>query len=182
MLPNCYKVSASAGIYYTHHLSAAESLSDLPFNILEHISFALNSSLFTSIIKGSLTHPMASEKDTPTLGGGTNLEVPSDKASDTARGLDSSQQPSSQSSEHGDSALAEKGINPVDETSPRDIHGVKWALAVISILISTFLFALDNTIVADVQPAIVERFGQVDKLPWLSVAFLVAASGTNLVW
>lgn len=178
MLPNCYKVSACAGIYYAHHLSAVESLSDLPFNIFEHISFALNSSLFIR----SLTHPMASEKDNPTLGGGINLEVPSDKASDTARGLDSSQQPSSQSSEHGDIALNEKGIIPVDETSPRNIHGIKWALAVISILISTFLFALDNTIVADVQPAIVERFGQVDKLPWLSVAFLVAASGTNLVW
>ena len=125
---------------------------------------------------------MASGKDTPTLGEKTMLGVPSEEASDTARGLDSSQQPSSQSSEHGDMALTEKGINPAHETSPRDIHGIKWALAVISILISTFLFALDNTIVADVQPAIVERFGQVDKLPWLSVAFLVAASGTNLVW
>ena len=123
---------------------------------------------------------MASETDNPSLGG--MLGVPSDKVSDTGRGLDSSQQPSSQSSEHGDNALNEKGIIPVDEKSPRDIHGVKWVLAVISILISTFLFALDNTIVADVQPAIVERFGQVDKLPWLSVAFLVAASGTNLVW
>lgn len=111
------------------------------------------------------------------------LEVPSENASDAARGLDSSPQPSSRSSEHGDmSALAEKGLEPMDEKPPRDIHGVKWALAVISILISTFLFALDNTIVADVQPAIVERFGQVNKLPWLSVAFLVAAAGTNLVW
>ena len=125
---------------------------------------------------------MASEKDTPTLVGKTMLGVPSEEASDTARGLDSSQQPSSRSSEHGDMALTEKGINPAHEKPPRDIHGIKWALAVISILISTFLFALDNTIVADVQPAIVERFGQVDKLPWLSVAFLVAASGTNLVW
>lgn len=125
---------------------------------------------------------MATEKDTNTFGEKTTLDVPSEKASDTARGLDSSQQPSSQSSEHGDMALTEKGVNPVDETPPRNIHGIKWALAVISILISTFLFALDNTIVADVQPAIVERFGQVDKLPWLSVAFLVAASGTNLVW
>lgn len=110
------------------------------------------------------------------------LEVPPENASDAARGLESSPQPSLQSSENGDIALAEKGFGPVNEKTPRDIHGIKWALAVLSILISTFLFALDNTIVADVQPAIVERFGQVDKLPWLSVAFLVAASGTNLVW
>ena len=125
---------------------------------------------------------MATEKDTHPLGEKPMLEVPSEKASDTARGLDSSQQPSAQSSEHGDMALTEKGINPLDERPARDIHGIKWTLAVISILISTFLFALDNTIVADVQPAIVERFGQVDKLPWLSVAFLVTAAGTNLVW
>ena len=110
------------------------------------------------------------------------LEVPPENGSHAARGFNSSPQASSQSSEHGDVALAEKGTQPVDEIPPRDIHGIKWALAVISILLSTFLFALDNTIVADIQPAIVERFGQVEKLPWLSVAFLVAASGTNLVW
>ena len=110
------------------------------------------------------------------------LEVPSENPSDAARGLDSSPLASSRSSDHGDIVLAEKGLEPMDEKLPRDIHGVKWALAVISILISTFLFALDNTIVADVQPAIVERFGEVNKLPWLSVAFLVAAAGTNLVW
>lgn len=125
---------------------------------------------------------MATGKIATALGAKPMLEVPPENASDVARGLDSSAQPSSQSSVHGDTALAEKGLEPMDEKPPRDIHGIKWALAVISILISTFLFALDNTIVADVQPAIVERFGQVDKLPWLSVAFLVAAAGTNLVW
>ena len=71
---------------------------------------------------------------------------------------------------------------PEEQPPPRDVHGVKWVLAVISILASTFLFALDNTIVADIQPAIIERFGSVSKLPWLAVAFLVAAAGTNLVW
>ena len=65
---------------------------------------------------------------------------------------------------------------------PRDVHGFAWLLVVLSILSSTFLFALDNTIVADVQPAIVERFGSISKLPWLSVAFLVAAASTNLIW
>ena len=68
------------------------------------------------------------------------------------------------------------------ETAPRNIHGIKWALAVSSVLISTFLFALDNTIVADIQPAIVNDFGEVSKLSWLSVSFLVAAIGTNLFW
>ena len=88
---------------------------------------------------------------------------------------------SSSSSENG--AEAEKGVTPADpEKPPRDIHGIKWGFAVFSVLASTFLFALDNTIVADIQPAIIERFGDVNKLPWLAVAFLVAAAGTNLVW
>ena len=77
----------------------------------------------------------------------------------------------------------EKAVEPAEaQKPPRDVHGIVWALVVVSILSSTFLFALDNTIVADVQPAIVERFGSISKLPWLSVAFLVAAASTNLVW
>ncbi|KAG8533219.1 uncharacterized protein KY384_002002 [Bacidia gigantensis] len=90
---------------------------------------------------------------------------------------------SSKSSENGESRDTEKATGTRGaEKPPRDIHGIKWGLAVFSVLASTFLFALDNTIVADVQPAIVESFGDVSKLPWLSVAFLVAAAGTNLVW
>lgn len=86
-------------------------------------------------------------------------------------------------SNFSDPALAEKAVEPAQEQKPpRDVHGVIWVLVVLSILSSTFLFALDNTIVADVQPAIVERFGSIEKLPWLSVAFLVAAAATNLVW
>ncbi|KAL8715495.1 MAG: hypothetical protein Q9220_000830 [cf. Caloplaca sp. 1 TL-2023] len=86
-------------------------------------------------------------------------------------------------SNNSDPALAEKAEIPAeDQKPPRDVHGFLWILIVLSILSSTFLFALDNTIVADVQPAIVDRFGSISKLPWLSVAFLVAAAGTNLVW
>lgn len=51
-----------------------------------------------------------------------------------------------------------------------------------SILSCVFLFALDNTIVADVQPAIVNEFHDVAMLPWLSVAFLLGAASTLLVW
>lgn len=100
----------------------------------------------------------------------TNLAPPAEKSGP----------PSSFGEEHSD---VEKVSEPVaQEQSPRDVHGIKWALAVFSILISAFIFALDNTIVADIQPAIVDSFGQVSKLSWLSVAFLVAAIGTNLFW
>lgn len=56
-------------------------------------------------------------------------------------------------------------------------------LLVAALLSSAFLFALDNSIVADVQPKIVETFpGSIDKLPWLSVAFALGGASTTLVW
>lgn len=68
------------------------------------------------------------------------------------------------------------------EAPPRDIAGWKWTLVVLSILSSTFLFALDNTIVADIQPAIVLHFNDISNLTWLSVSFLLGAAATNLIW
>lgn len=55
-------------------------------------------------------------------------------------------------------------------------------LIVLTILSSTFLFSLDNTIVADVQSPIVERFGEVGKLSWLGVAFVLSGSATIITW
>lgn len=43
----------------------------------------------------------------------------------------------------------------------------------LAILSSIFLYALDNTITADVIPVIVKHFGGTDKLSWLSVAFMI---------
>lgn len=41
---------------------------------------------------------------------------------------------------------------------------------------------LDNTIVADVQSPIIEKFGEVGKLSWLGVAFVLASSATIITW
>ena len=51
-----------------------------------------------------------------------------------------------------------------------------------SVISCVFLFALDNTIVADVQPAIIKEFGNLQLLPWVSVAFLIGATSTLLAW
>lgn len=48
-------------------------------------------------------------------------------------------------------------------------------------LVGLFLFALDNTIVADVQPAIVDEFHSVDKIQWLATAFFLSATGTDVL-
>lgn len=65
---------------------------------------------------------------------------------------------------------------------PREITGIRWFLVIITILSSVFLFALDNTVAANVQPAIVERFNAVSRLPWISVAYLLGAASVNLFW
>ena len=79
-------------------------------------------------------------------------------------------------------AADEKALPREKSEQVRRITGIRWVLVVASILSSTFLYALDNTVVADVQPKIVDRLGQIQKLPWLSVAFLVACVSTNLIW
>ncbi|PQE31288.1 MFS drug efflux transporter protein [Rutstroemia sp. NJR-2017a WRK4] len=68
------------------------------------------------------------------------------------------------------------------EAPPRDIDGWKWYMTTIAILFSTFLYALDATVVADLQPVIVQEFGKIQDLSWLSVAFLLCATATNLIW
>ncbi|KAI9859630.1 MAG: hypothetical protein M1813_006561 [Trichoglossum hirsutum] len=72
--------------------------------------------------------------------------------------------------------------DPKVEEPPRTVKGFAWALVVIAISSSIFLSALDNTVVADVQPAIVERFADIGKLPWLSVAFLLGTVSTIPIW
>ena len=82
-----------------------------------------------------------------------------------------------------DVALAEKGLKATElPASPRPVKGLLWALVVVAILSSTFLFSLDNTVVADVQPTIVRQFGSVNKLSWLSVGYLLGSTTTNLLW
>ncbi|RBR23755.1 uncharacterized protein FIESC28_03460 [Fusarium coffeatum] len=69
-------------------------------------------------------------------------------------------------------------VNQGRDQSPRDLHGWKWALSYTAMLSTTFLFALDNTIVADIQPAIIQDLGQIELLPWVGTGF---ALGTMVV-
>ncbi|KAH6658493.1 major facilitator superfamily domain-containing protein [Truncatella angustata] len=76
----------------------------------------------------------------------------------------------------GSDTTQEAEANP----SPRKVHGILWALVVISILSSIFLYAMDNTVVADITPAAANQFGDVVKLPWLAVGFLVGGTAVVL--
>ncbi|PQE19585.1 Aurofusarin rubrofusarin efflux pump AFLT protein [Rutstroemia sp. NJR-2017a WRK4] len=91
-----------------------------------------------------------------------------------------------------------EGSNP-DADEPRKVTGFKvrllalasqiyatdnlqWFLVVTAILSSHMLFALDNTIVANIQPAIIEKFNSADQVSWLSVAFALCSSALVLPW
>ncbi|KAK8115496.1 efflux pump antibiotic resistance protein [Apiospora sp. TS-2023a] len=65
----------------------------------------------------------------------------------------------------------------------RNIRGLRWALIVLAVLSSTFLYALDNTVTANVRPAIIQTFGnQVEMLTWLSISYPMGEVGTNPLW
>ncbi|KAL4900547.1 hypothetical protein BDW74DRAFT_93560 [Aspergillus multicolor] len=68
------------------------------------------------------------------------------------------------------------GLSPrasSDEPPKRKLTGLKWFFFNISTLTAIFLYALDNTVVANIQPVIVNRFDAVDRLSWLSVGFMI---------
>ena len=73
-------------------------------------------------------------------------------------------------------------METVDARKPRSMKGITWFCVVLSLLSSIFLFALDNTVVADVQPSIIKTLGEIEKLPWISVAFALGAISVNLFW
>lgn len=53
----------------------------------------------------------------------------------------------------------------------RTITGWKWLVTCFTLYVTVFLYGLDNTIVADIQAPIVEKFGQVEKVAWLGSGF-----------
>jgi hypothetical protein len=70
-----------------------------------------------------------------------------------------------------------------DEVSGgRKVTGFSWIVIVVALLSSTFLYALDNTVMANVRPDIVETFNRVDMLPWLSIAYPMGELGFNPLW
>ncbi|KKY17543.1 putative efflux pump antibiotic resistance [Diplodia seriata] len=83
-----------------------------------------------------------------------------------------------------DQTEKELATSPEPETSPktRPVTGWRWAVSVASVLSSVFLFALDTTVVANVQANIVQDLGEIDKLPWLGAAFVLPAAALQLPW
>ncbi|KAK4992371.1 hypothetical protein LTR50_001129 [Elasticomyces elasticus] len=66
--------------------------------------------------------------------------------------------------------------------SGRPTNRWSWVIIIAAILSSAFLFAIDNTISADIQPAIVRQYSDPQRLSWISLSFLLSAAGTTLLW
>ncbi|KAG9233585.1 major facilitator superfamily domain-containing protein [Amylocarpus encephaloides] len=113
------------------------------------------------------------EKDQTSSAGSTAGTTLNEKESEAGSNLATTSKETREVSENSSTAdvdpeKSEQQTETTEELPPRDINGWKWVVVVLSILSSTFLFALDNTIVADIQPVIVLHFNDVKNLTWLS--------------
>ncbi|KAF4504955.1 hypothetical protein G6O67_006960 [Ophiocordyceps sinensis] len=71
-----------------------------------------------------------------------------------------------------DPGVVETAVVPKPEEK-RAITGIRWFLFVVSTLTSIFVYSLDNTIVANIIPEMVTELNSIDRLPWLSVGFMI---------
>lgn len=75
-----------------------------------------------------------------------------------------------------------KGPNDVPRVQ-RNVTGGLWFIVNVAVLSATFLYALDNTVMANVRPSIIETFGnRVDTLAWLSISYPMGEVGANPLW
>lgn len=118
----------------------------------------------------------------------TNLEEPlgsgSEKVDDTLPPPDADVEAHKlKAQQQQDDLLVDGPSVPPTNKTERRVTGLSWLVLVLAILSSTFLYALDNTITADVRPSIIETFGnRVAMLPWLSVSYPMAEVGSNPLW
>lgn len=59
----------------------------------------------------------------------------------------------------------------VESDEGRQIRGFRWLIICVSLYVTCFLYGLDTTIAADVQSAVITRFGHVDQISWIGAGF-----------
>lgn len=79
--------------------------------------------------------------------------------------------------------LPAEALDSVSEAlPPRQMKAWVWFLLSSAVLFATLLLALDNTIVADLQPQVIEALGEINKFPWINHTFDLGSVGTGLLW
>lgn len=71
-----------------------------------------------------------------------------------------------------------------DQRFPRSapLSPLCWFILCSSMLLAEMQAALDSTITADLQPTIVDTFGEISKLPWINVTYSLGLGGSCLLW
>ena len=59
----------------------------------------------------------------------------------------------------------------IQPTEARPVKGFRFIMVLFAVYSTATLYGLDTTIVADIQGAVVETFGEVEKLSWIGTAF-----------
>jgi len=74
--------------------------------------------------------------------------------------------------------------NDSDQRSPRSasMSSLRWVVLCSSMLLAEMQAALDSTITADLQPTIINTFGEISKLPWINVTYSLGMGGSCLLW
>lgn len=66
---------------------------------------------------------------------------------------------------------SDPGASDDEDDDIRKITGYRWFLICAALYLSALMYGLDTTIAADVQGAVIQRFGQVDQLAWIGAGF-----------
>jgi hypothetical protein len=61
--------------------------------------------------------------------------------------------------------------NDLPQEAERIYTRFRWVIVCVALYVNAFLYGLDQTIVADVQGSVIERFGEVNKLGWIGIGF-----------
>lgn len=67
-----------------------------------------------------------------------------------------------------------------DPQTVRPVHGWKWVAAVVALYSTAFLYGLNTTIAADIQPEIIRSLRQIQKLTWIGSGFPLGSVATIL--
>jgi MFS family permease len=109
-----------------------------------------------------------------------SLEVPQATSQEQPRTPSLSDNGSSHSDLVSSAEKAARKDPSQDPHTVRPIHGWKWIAAILALYSTAFLYGLDTTIAADVQPDIVKSLGQIQKLTWIGSGFPLGSVATIL--
>ncbi|MCJ1371953.1 hypothetical protein MMC20_003173 [Loxospora ochrophaea] len=74
--------------------------------------------------------------------------------------------------------------NTSDQRSPRSasLSSLRWLLLCSSMFLVEMQAALDSTITANLQPAIINTLGEISKFSWINITYNLGMGGSCLLW